>query len=97
MAGEWEILRLAVVIHDETRAAIASEVDYGPPQMDRMTNTALVLSALLADSLLVSSFVYFAVRKRLIPFIRSGDVTFFGTKINGYWGYIQQFFSWRLV
>ncbi|KJA25278.1 hypothetical protein HYPSUDRAFT_53180 [Hypholoma sublateritium FD-334 SS-4] len=53
LAGEWEILRLAVVIHDETRTAIASEVDYGPPQMDRMTNTALVVSALLADSLLV--------------------------------------------
>ncbi len=58
-AGEWEMLRLALVVHDETRASIASEIDYGPPEMDRMTNTVLVLSALLADSLLVSGFIHF--------------------------------------
>ena len=84
-AGEWEMLRLGLVVHDETQAAIASEIDYGPPQMDRMTNTALVLSALLADSLLVSSLIHFADTKFKWNFIRSGDASFSGTKIGGYW------------
>ncbi len=54
--AEWQNLRLTIVVHDETRDSMIFENLHGPDvrRVRNLANAVSALSAMIADSLLVS-------------------------------------------
>lgn len=56
LVAEWQTLRLMIVVHNETRDTMIFENLHGPGmhRVEKLGNAVSALSAMIADSLLVS-------------------------------------------